>query len=129
MKADWNIGEAVFKVKGDINRKFHLVGALLVDVSKALAPTGKISGGRLKDSINYAVSEDRLRIGTNVEYAPFVEFKTQPHIIRPRDKRALYWEGAKHPVKEVHHPGTKAQPFLGPLLKDYDSQIMQILSS
>jgi len=42
----------------------------------------------------------------------YIEFGTPPHIIRPKDKEALYWKGAEHPVKVVHHPGTRANPVI-----------------
>ena len=35
-------------------------------------------------------------------------------IIKPKNKRALYWKGAAHPVKKVNHPGSKAKPYLIP---------------
>lgn len=46
----------------------------------------------------------------------FVEVGTRPHIIEARDKQALHWASAEHPVKKVHHPGTQAQPHLRPAL-------------
>lgn len=58
------------------------------------------------------------RHGTTItieaEHWHFVEYGTRPHIIRPRSKRALWWPSADHPVKQVYHPGTKAQPFIRP---------------
>ena len=47
-----------------------------------------------------------------VFYAPYVHEGTKAHIILPVIKKALFWKGARHPVKVVHHPGTKARPFL-----------------
>jgi len=38
--------------------------------------------------------------------AIYVEEDTQPHDIVPRFKAALFWPGARHPVRRVHHPGT-----------------------
>lgn len=50
---------------------------------------------------------------------------TKPHTIRPKGQgryhagqqltqgSALWWPGAEHPVREVHHPGTKPNDFLG----------------
>lgn len=32
---------------------------------------------------------------------------TRAHIIRPRGKKALFWVGARHPVRSVFHPGTR----------------------
>ena len=48
----------------------------------------------------------------SILYAIFIELGTKAHIIRPRNKRALYWPGASHPVPRVHHPGTEANPVL-----------------
>lgn len=48
------------------------------------------------------------------EYGAAVEYGTPPHEIRPRNAQALFWPGAAHPVKVVHHPGTPPQPYLTP---------------
>jgi hypothetical protein len=50
----------------------------------------------------------------SVKYALWVEEGTQPHMIFPRLKKALYWKGADHPVRWVDHPGNKAYPYLVP---------------
>jgi HK97 gp10 family phage protein len=72
---------------------------------------------RLRSSITHKKVNDYLwRVGTNVGYAPHVEFGTSPHTIKPRSKQALAFvsDGQKVVVKKVKHPGTKAQPFLLP---------------
>jgi hypothetical protein len=61
--------------------------------------------------------------------APFLEFGTKPHVIRPRNKKMLSWTtgkrlsgrnrtgkgaGSRIFAAKVNHPGTKAQPFLLP---------------
>jgi hypothetical protein len=46
-----------------------------------------------------------------------VEYGTSPHVIKPVNKRALYWPGAAHPVASVNHPGTRAQPFMRPAIE------------
>ena len=72
--------------------------------------------GHLQRSLTTQVDPSPLpmwgRIGTNVSYAPDVHFGTRAHEIRPRRKRALSWRGARHPVRRVWHPGTRAQPFM-----------------
>lgn len=37
----------------------------------------RIDTGRLRNSISHAVEDDAAYIGTNVEYAPYVEYGTQ----------------------------------------------------
>lgn len=48
------------------------------------------------------------RIGSSDKVARFLEEGTPPHIIRARSKKALFWPGARHPVRSVRHPGTRA---------------------
>lgn len=38
----------------------------------------------------------------------WIEYGTRPHEIRPRNKQALYWPGAPHPMARINHPGTRA---------------------
>ena len=56
-------------------------------------------------------------------YSRFVEFGTAPHEIFPKDKKALYWPGAAHPVRSVHHPGTKANDYMGRIVQASQEQI------
>ena len=80
-----------------------------------------VKTGRLKGSIAPDTKRDGKDfvaiVGTKTEYAKAVEFGTGPHVILPKNKRALYWAGQKHPWASVMHPGTKAQPYLRPALK------------
>jgi bacteriophage HK97-gp10 putative tail-component len=48
-------------------------------------------------------------VRSGLHYAQFVEEGTRPHLIGPRRKRALYWPGAAHPVRVVHHPGSRGR--------------------
>ena len=64
---------------------------------------------------------------SNIKYAPMVEFGTKPHIIRAKNKKALYWKGAKHPIKKVNHPGSKAKPYLIPAFNQEKDQFLEKL--
>ncbi|MDD3467257.1 MAG: HK97 gp10 family phage protein [Campylobacterales bacterium] len=44
-------------------------------------------------------------------YPLFVHEGTSAHVIEPKSKKALHWNGAPHPAKKVNHPGTKANPY------------------
>src|ERR1700719_525659 len=63
--------------------------------------------GFLTQSFRAELTTGLLRWFPTASYAPFVEFGTKPHVILPKDKKALYWPGASHPVAKVNHPGTK----------------------
>jgi hypothetical protein len=41
-------------------------------------------------------------------------------------KNALWWEGARHPVRRLHHPEWKAQPYLKPALLDNERHIVDL---
>lgn len=75
-----------------------------------------VNTGRLKASIQWEINGSTGRVSTDVGYWRHVEYGTAPHVITPTNKRALYWEGADHPVAKVNHPGTPARPFLRPAL-------------
>ena len=68
--------------------------------------------GTLRRGIKSKISPFKGTIESTVAYGVYVHEGTGPHIIRPVNKKALFWKGAKHPVKVVHHPGTKANPFM-----------------
>ena len=55
--------------------------------------------------------DDVRRVVTDDPIFLYQDLGTKPHTIRPRNKRALFWKGAGHPVKVVRHPGTKPQHF------------------
>ena len=87
--------------------------------------------GRLRASITHRAGRDSVEVGTNVAYAAIHQFggKTAPRTIRPRNKKALYWPGARHPVAQVNHPGSTipARPFLG-IDEDDRASILRIVS-
>lgn len=102
--------QAQSKVKDVVNRS-------ALNIQNGAKRRTPVDTGRLRSSIAIEPQSELpyvVRVGTNVQYALGVEFGTSPHIIKPKNKKALFWKGANHPVKSVKHPGTKAQPFLFP---------------
>lgn len=79
--------------------------------------------GGLVGSINYRVEGRRVLVGTNKVYAAIHQFggRIGARVIRPVRGKALYWPGARHPVKKVNWPGAKipARPFLVVQDKDW----------
>src|SRR3954468_8897955 len=68
--------------------------------------------GFLTQSFRAELTTGILRWFPTASYAPYVEFGTKPHVILPKDKKALYWPGAAHPVRRVNHPGSKPNAFM-----------------
>ena len=92
------------------------------DLVNALARRAPVDSGFLRNSIRYQVNGNVIRISM-VDYAIYVEFGTPPHIIEPRNAKALRFNvsgiGPRGGdvtntvfAKIVHHPGTRPQPFI-----------------
>lgn len=81
--------------------------------------------GFLTQSFRAELTTGVLRWFPTASYAPYVEFGTKPHTILPRDKKALYWPGAAHPVRRVNHPGSKPNDFMGRILSTSQPEIDQ----
>ncbi|NUS25582.1 MAG: HK97 gp10 family phage protein [Streptomyces sp.] len=92
-----------------------------IDVQNEARRRAPVDTGRLRSSIvSRAEGGGRslgYMVGSNVNYAAAVEYGTAPHVIKPKYKQALYWPGASHPVAQVNHPGTAAQPYLRPAIE------------
>lgn len=72
--------------------------------------------GFLTQTFQAAMQGLQLRWYPTASYARYVQFGTAPHMIYPKDKLALFWEGASHPVKSVFHPGTQANDYMGRIM-------------
>lgn len=106
-------------VDAAVGRWLELLGSQILGDARALCP---VDTGRLKESLDAEVHGKVLRVGSrDVNYCLYVEYGTAPHVITPRNKKALFWPGARHPVARVNHPGTTAQPFLRPALLQHRS--------
>lgn len=93
------------------------VGPMVVNRAKILAP---VDTGRLRASIGppqYSRTwtlRPQVTVSANVDYAQMVHDGTRPHIIRPRNAQVLRFlvNGRVQYARVVHHPGTRARPFL-----------------
>ena len=94
---------------------------------KLLAPR---KTGNLGRTIHIgSVTPTRAETIASASYAAYVERGTKPHVIRPRNRKALRFPassgdarlsgsprsgGRVRFAKRVNHPGTRAQPFMVP---------------
>ena len=130
------------KIKKALGDALETSAMLVLGKAKELAPFGKT--GELGNRIFVDIDKDKLtaRVYTDLSYAPFVEYMTKAHIIRPRFKKSLAWgknigtlpngDNMKEVVlrkgQEVHHPGTQAQPFMRPALDTSTEEINRIFA-
>lgn len=83
-----NSGEFKDAMKEDIVRALEICGLVAEGYAKRLAP---VDTGRLRNSITHTVvdSEQAAYIGTNVEYAAYVELGTSRQPAQPYLKPAV----------------------------------------
>ena len=113
------------EIKNDVRK---VVKNSAFNIERNAKSSASVKTGHLKRSISTKIGDMEATIHTsNLKYAPMVEFGTRPHIIRAKNKKALYWKGAKHPVKQVNHPGSKAKPYLIPAFNQEKDQFLEKL--
>lgn len=64
--------------------------------------------------VNILFRRLRSHVVVDTDHWQVMEYGASPHTIHPKEKEALWWIGAPHPVAVVHHPGNEAQPFMRP---------------
>ena len=113
-------------------------GRLLINEAEQLAKDRVRSPSRKpgKGSVPYFQSIHSSFKGGKVSFtgslesdspiAGVIEFGSRPHIIRPKNNKLLFWPGARHPVKEVKHPGTPAFRVLGDAVEEASLQTGEI---
>jgi hypothetical protein len=90
-----------------------IVAAQAILAKFTTGATVPIRTGYLVQNWGFEIGNMFARWFPKANYAPFVEFGTAPHLIRPVKARALAnVETGQFFGTLVHHPGTKANPFM-----------------
>lgn len=100
----------LLELEHQVNEVRHHVAKAVRDDARRYAP---VKTGAMRATIHHTQHSrrtDRVYVGTG--HWHYMEYGTLPHIIRPKKKKALFWAGADHPVKEVKHPGTPEFAFM-----------------
>lgn len=118
-----NSGEILREFGEAVQRALERVGEQAEGYAKDLAP---VDTGQLRNSISHAVdeSEPAAYIGTNLEYAPYVELGTGQYNPQGRPTPWVYQDakGDWHWTK-----GNPAQPFLKPAVSDHAQTYRNII--
>ena len=78
-----------------------------------LMQNSPVDHGLLKQWFIESMDDEQAVIKSPAEYAIYQDQGTRPYLIQSkRPGGYLFWEGADHPVKTVHHPGIKAKHFV-----------------
>ena len=135
------------KLPGALNQALRKVALHLEGKAKDNVTPFTITG-RLRSSITHTVGLNKVTIDTKVAYAPFVEYGTRPHIIRPKSRKALAWptggqsaaglgrgtqgtlrgKGSFAFAKVVHHPGTKGHHYMKDALDSSRGEIIRMIT-
>lgn len=98
--------------------------------AKRIGPRSfKNQTGDLRRSISRRVEgAHRGVVFTDVKYAPYVEFGTKPHVIRPKNKKMLAFKvgGKMVFARKVNHPGTRAYNYMRDAFEDNKPKITKI---
>lgn len=115
-------GQLTRTIKGEARKTLNLRAQQVLNRARILAPvdTGRLrSSGKIKKA-GWFSFRPKATIVFDVDYAAFVNDGTAPHIIRPRNARVLRFVVGGQVVyaRVVHHPGTRANPFLDRALRE-----------
>jgi len=82
----------------------------------------------LKDTIKSKATESTAECWTDAKYAPFIEYGTRAHMIRPKGDNSLHWQD-----KDGHHfskghmvSGITSAPFMRPALNNNKDLFLKI---
>lgn len=129
-----HVDEVVSAADGAIDRALEIIGIKAERYAKARCPVGTVEstgikgyrGGTLRNSITHTVQEDHiLAVGTNVEYAPYVELGTGPYFEAPPS-----WEQFNTPKgKGVGHSYVRPRPYLKPAIADHLNEYEDVIKN
>lgn len=104
-------------------RGLEAIGLTAEGYAKKLCP---VDTGRLRNSISHAVDRDEVYIGSNAEYAVFVELGTGIHYPTGR-KTPWFYKDAKG--KGHTSRGSKAQPYLKPAATEHSATYKALMEN
>ena len=89
--------------------------------------TGKrgYRGGTLRNSITHEANSEQVSIGSNVEYAPYVELGTGPYFEAPPEWEEFDAPGGSGAGHGYVHP----RPYLKPAIVDHLGEYEQIINA
>lgn len=87
-----------------------------------------VDTGKLRRGWKAKVHAYTWSLENKVPYGFYVHEGTRAHIILPVRKKALWWEGADHPVRMVRHPGTRPNPFVARTFRKHEKEAVGIMN-
>lgn len=85
-----------------------------------------VDTGWLRQSIKHRIEGSTGIVGTNVEYAPYVEYGTGKHALGGNGRKTPWAYIDQKTGELIWTAGSRAQPFLEPALLDNEQLIIDI---
>lgn len=114
--------EVLKALQNAVERGLKACGEVAVGYAQDKCP---VDTGRLRGSITYAVDGEDCYIGTNVEYAPYIEFGTGKYAETGGRKTPWTYVDSKGDWHMTN--GQRAQPFLRPAASNHSDEYIGIL--
>ena len=127
-----NTKEILDGLEDAVDKALTIIGIKAERYAKARCPVGTVEstgikgyrGGTLRNSITFIVEDQTLSVGTNVEYAPYVELGTGPYFEAPPE-----WEQFDAPKgKGIGHGYVRPRPYLKPAIVDHIDEYENVLT-
>lgn len=116
-----NTEEIIGKIEAAKKRALERIGQTAEGFAKKLCP---VDTGGLRNSINHKVQKDEVYIGTNKEYAAYVELGTGKYYDGGR-KTPWAYQDAKGNWHMTH--GQRARPYLKPAAANHTQTYKNIV--
>lgn len=127
-----NSNQALNELEKARAKILETIGHKAEGYAKKLCPVGTeestgikgYRGGTLRNSITFRVNvmTNVLEVGSNVEYAPYVELGTGPHFVPPPEWERFESERGKGVGKAY----VKPRPFIRPAIEDHRDEYQRI---
>lgn len=125
-----NSGAVLAELERTKKKVLKTIGERAERYAKELCPVGTSEstgiqgyrGGTLRDSITNRVNGDKMELGSNVKYAPYVELGTGPHFTPPPEWEKFTTERGKGIGKAY----VKPRPFIRPAIEDHRDEYKSI---
>ncbi|MCQ2507244.1 MAG: HK97 gp10 family phage protein [Dorea sp.] len=118
-----HIPETLKEMESAVQRALERIGMQAEGYAKAKCP---VDTGALRNSITHQIQGHDVYIGTNMEYAPYIEFGTGIHAeTGGRQTPWTYQDGKGNWHKTS---GAKAKPFLRPAASKHNNEYAAIIA-
>jgi hypothetical protein len=127
MNIQQNVSEYIARKKAGMHALLlHWAGTLESEAKQNAEWKDRLAHARqsIHSGVDAGANKFILYLAHGMRYGQYLEKGTgvhgphkKPFVIRPKNKKALFWKGLPHPVKKVTIQGMKAQPIIKPTIE------------